>query len=169
MRFGCGILLLLGGFATTAGAADREFADIVREISAEYHTRPLHIPLFGVVKVVTFVAHPAGTKQLDLAVFEDIETEGHDSAALARRIGRIAGAAWKPFVQVRSGHNGHQETTLIFMRCDKSDAHLLIATLEPREATVVHVKVHPEALRRWMDHPAGEMSKRGNLTNDSEP
>jgi hypothetical protein len=168
MRAACGILLWLG-FAGTASAVDRGFADIVREISAEYHTNPIHIPLFGLVKTVTFVAHPGGTKQLDLAVFEDLDTEGHDSAALARRIGQIAGAAWKPFVQVRSGRNGHQESTLIFMRCEKSDANLLIVTLEPREATVVHVKVHPEALRRWIDHPAGEASNFGTRTNDSEP
>jgi hypothetical protein len=166
MRAACGILLALG-FAATAGAADREFAEIVREISAEYHTRPVHIPLFGLVKTVTFVAHPAGAKQLDLAVFEDLDTEGHDSAALARRIGQIAGAAWKPFVQVRSGRNGHGETTLIYMRCEKSDVRLLITTIEPREATVVELKVHPEALRRWMDHPG---SNAGNLTTeDSEP
>jgi hypothetical protein len=162
------ILLVLCGLATVAGAVDREFADIVREISAEYHTRPVHIPLFGLVKTVTFVAHPAGTKQLDLAVFEDLDTEGHDNAALARRIGHIAGAAWKPFVQVRSGGSGRQETTLIFMKCEKSDVHLLIATLEGREATVMHVKVHPEALRQWVDHPGGIPSLMG-ATQDAEP
>jgi hypothetical protein len=166
MRAASGILLVLG-LAATATAADREFADIVREISAEYHTHPVHIPLFGLVKTVTFVAHPAGTKQLDLAVFDDLDTEGHDSAALARRIGQIAGTSWKPFVKVRSGRNGHSEMTLIFMKCEKSDAQLLITTIEPREATVVHVKVHPEALRRWIDHPGLNL---GNLTGeDSEP
>lgn len=169
MRRGCGVLLLLAGVAAIASAADREFADIVREISAEYHTRPVHIPLFGLVKTVVFVARPAGTKQMDLAVFENLQIEGHDGAALSRRIVQIAGATWKPFVRVRSSRAGHTETTLIFMRPDRSDAHLLIATLEPSEATIIHLKVNPDALRRWMDHPTGEALNVRSVAEDSQP
>ncbi len=165
MRTVCGILLVLAGCATGARAADPEFAAIVRAISSEYHAQPMHIPLFGLVKTVTFVARPAGAKSLDLAVFEDLDTEGHDAAGLARRISQIAGASWKPFVQVRSNRAGNNETVLVFMRWEKADAHLLVTAIESHEATVVHVKLKPAELRRWAENPAGEASNLGAITD----
>jgi len=37
--------------------ADRGFDDIVRAISTQFHTRPPHLPFFGLVNFATFVAH----------------------------------------------------------------------------------------------------------------
>jgi hypothetical protein len=36
--------------------ADREFNDIVRAISNQFRTRPLHIPFFGLINFATFAA-----------------------------------------------------------------------------------------------------------------
>src|SRR4051794_27941385 len=105
------ILIPLAFCAITANAADRDFRDIVRAIADEYHTEPTHIPLLGLINTVAFVVRPAGTKQLDLAVFENLNTEGHDEAKMAARIHDIVGASWKPFVEVRSTRKG--ETTLV--------------------------------------------------------
>src|SRR5689334_21259181 len=55
-------------------AADREFRDVVDAISTQFQTRPLHIPMFGLVNLVTYVARPAGTRHIDLAVFENLDS-----------------------------------------------------------------------------------------------
>ncbi len=167
MRRVCAILLACGTFAPCALAGDHAFAEIVGAISSEYHARPVHIPFFGLAKTVVFVARPAGTRQIDIAIFEDLETEGHDSAALARRISEMAAPGWKPFVQVRSNVTG--ETTLVFVQSEKAGTRLLVAALQRREATVVQLKVNPDALRRWLDDPAGEIANTAPRGGESEP
>ncbi len=128
-------------------AADRGFNDVVEAISNRCHTRPTRIPLFGLVNAFTFVARPAGTSHIDLAVFENLN--GHLDPAEIRQ---LVGAAWKPFVQSYSRKN--RETTLIFLRTEGRDIRMLITNLERDEATVVELKLNPEGLRRWMDDPA---------------
>ena len=53
------VLALLG--ALSAQAADREFREVVNVISDEFHTRPMSIPMFGLVNLVTATVHPAGS------------------------------------------------------------------------------------------------------------
>lgn len=137
-------VLFAGG---TADAADPEFKDIVRAISDHYRTRPIRIPFFGLVNAVAFVARPAGTKHIDLAVFENLRGERIHPSSLDR----IVGGAWKPFVRVHS--NRSDETILIYMRPHGNDAKMLITTIERHEATVVQLKLNPEALQRWLDQP----------------
>jgi len=66
--------------ALTAHAADREFRTIVDAISSEYHTSPVHIPMFGLVNMVTFFVKPAGTKHIDLAVFDNLRDHSRAAA-----------------------------------------------------------------------------------------
>ncbi len=87
--------------------AERGFDEIVRAISDQLHARPLHIPFLGLVNAAAFVAHPAGVKHLDLAVFEDLDLDEHAARNVAQAI-RAADGGWKPFIQVRSGNHGHQ-------------------------------------------------------------
>ena len=56
-------LLLLLALSPATFAVDRQFGDIVRAISDEFHTKPTRIPFFGLVNVVAFVARPAGYQQ----------------------------------------------------------------------------------------------------------
>ena len=135
-----------------AYATDREFKDIVNAISDEFHTRPMKIPFFGLVNVVTFVARPAGTKHINLAVFENLDTRDREGRDLVRSIKRSVGGAWKPFVQVWS-NRGHEETVLVYVRGEGKDCRFLITTIEPNEATVVELKVNPEALQKWLVMP----------------
>jgi len=81
--------------------AERGFDDIVQAISEQLHARPLHIPFFGLVNFATAVAHPAGVKHVDLAVFENLDLDDRASSDLAETI-RLAGGDWRPFVRVRN-------------------------------------------------------------------
>lgn len=158
-----GIALLAYTLCSTgAHATDREFTDIVRAISDEFHTRPLHIPMFGLVNFVTYVVRPAGTKHIDLAVFENLGPQRHSDRDLAGMIQGMVGGAWKPFVQVRSHRNGG-EMVFIYMRPDGRDCKLLLTTIEPNEATVIQLKLNPDALERWLREPRyAAMHRHGN-------
>ncbi len=152
------ILLAFTLCGLAASAADRDFKEIVRAIADEYHTQPTQIPMSGLVNAVLFVTRPGGAKQLDLAVFENLNGEGHDGAKVASRIRGIVGTSWRPFVEVRSRRKG-DEITLIYVRPEGREFRMIVATIEHNEATVVHLKLDPSAIRRWMDHPVDEASE----------
>lgn len=101
------VVMALASFAvfiplcTRLNAADREFKDVVRAISEEFHTRPIHIPMFGLVKAVVTVAHPAGTRHLDLAIFQDVDARKGSGRDLVESVRFAIGRGWHPFVQVR--------------------------------------------------------------------
>ncbi len=128
--------------------ADRGFDDIVRAISDQFHTRPMHIPFFGLVNFATFVAHPAGVKHLDLAVFENLDLDNHSARDLAEVI-RSADGGWRPFVRVR----GHAQTVLVYMAEERGDCRLLVLTVETGEVTVVELKLNPETIQAWLREP----------------
>jgi hypothetical protein len=139
--------------AATAQAADREFTEVVRVISDEFHTRPTSIPLFGLVNVFTAAIRPAGTRHIDLAVFEHLGNRDRKGRNLSESILNAVGRSWKPFVQVRSRRNGHEETVLVYMRQQGSEWKLLVTAVERDEATVVQLLLNADALARWMASP----------------
>ena len=146
--------------------AERGFDDIVRAISDQLHMRPMHIPFFGLVNLATFAVHPAGVKHIDLAVFENLDVDEHTARGIAEAM-RNAEGGWKPFVQVRSWKHGDpetkhgdQETVIVYMAADRSDCKLLVMTFEAHEATVVEVRLNPEALQVWLNHPEETASNR---------
>jgi hypothetical protein len=142
---------LLG--AASAQAADREFTEVVHVISEEFHTRPMSIPMFGLVNLVTAAVHPAGTRHIDLAVFEHLNSRDREGRNLPEAILNAVGRSWKPFVQVRSHKNGHDETVFVYMRQEGKEWKLLVTAVERDEATVVQLLLNPDALARWISSP----------------
>jgi hypothetical protein len=139
--------------ACAVQAADREFTEVVRAISDEFHTRPTSIPFFGLVNVFTAAVRPAGTRHIDLAVFEHLGSHGREGRNLTQSILTAVGRSWRPFVEVRSRRNGYEETVLVYMRQEGKDWKLLITAVERDEATVVQLLLNPDALARWMESP----------------
>jgi hypothetical protein len=139
--------------AASARAADREFSEVVRVISDEFHTRPTSIPLFGLVNVFTAAVRPAGTRHIDLAVFEHLSDHDRQGRNLTEALLNAVGRSWKPFVQVRSRRNGREETVLVYMRQQGNEWKLLVTAVERDEATVVQLLLNADALARWMSSP----------------
>jgi len=139
--------------AASARAADREFSEVVRVISDEFHTRPTSIPLFGLVNVFTAAVRPAGTRHIDLAVFEHLSDHDRQGRNITEALLNAVGRSWKPFVQVRSRRNGREETVLVYMRQQGNEWKLLVTAVERDEATVVQLLLNADALARWMASP----------------
>jgi hypothetical protein len=148
-------VILVACLLTTASAqaADREFTEVVRVISDEFHTRPMSIPLFGLVNVFAAAVRPAGTRHIDLAVFEHLSDHDRQGRNLSEAILNAVGRSWKPFVQVRSRRNGHEETVLVYMRQQGREWKLLVTAVERDEATVVQLLLNADALARWLASP----------------
>lgn len=151
MRSAIAVACLLS--AASLRAADREFSEVVGVISDEFHTRPTSIPLFGLVNVFTAAVRPAGTRHIDLAVFEHLSEHDCQGRNLTEALLNAVGRSWKPFVQVRSRRNGHEETVLVYMRQQGNEWKLLVTAVERDEATVVQLLLNADALARWMASP----------------
>jgi hypothetical protein len=158
MKAGLFVIAVFMASCALLEGAERGFEDIVRLISDRLHTRPMHIPFFGLVNIATFVAHPAGVKHIDLAVFDRVALDGNTALDLAEAI--RGDGRWKPFVQVRSSRQGHNETVLVYLEEDRNDCKVLVVSLEPREATVVEVKLNPESLEVWLNSDGGVRALR---------
>lgn len=139
--------------AATAQAADREFTEVVRVISDEFHARPMSIPLFGLVNVFTAAVRPAGTRHIDLAIFEHLSSRDREGRNLSESILNAVGRSWKPFVQVRSRRNGREETVFVYLRQQGNDWKLLVTAVDHEEATVVQLLLNADALARWLESP----------------
>jgi hypothetical protein len=141
-RFLAGVLLFAALPVVSWGS---EFDWLVREFARESGVQPIHLPLFGLVRFAVAVVQPAGTSELNLAVFEHARLD-------PERFSEIADGAtahlWKPMVRVRS-KNG--ESTNIYAQTEGQRLRLFIATLDKDNATFVQVRVKPQELMRFVD------------------
>lgn len=122
-----------------------EFDWLVREFSRQSAAKPVHIPLFGLARFVVATGHPAGTSELHLAVFQDVELE---SERFSQVTDAVVGAAWRPIVRVRSRDG---ESTNIYAQLNGKDLRVLLTALNDGEATFIELRVKPEALMKFVD------------------
>lgn len=145
------IALLLAGYSIALGG-DSEFDHVVKAIETHYGTKRTHIPFMGLANFAVKVAHPAGTSELKLAVFEDLRTLGDgDQKELDHFMNSLSSRDLRPMIRVRSHRDN--ESVYIFASDFGKSARLLLATFEPSEATVIEVKVDINTLMRWINHP----------------
>ncbi len=119
------------------------------------------------MNAATLVAHPAGVKHVDLAVFEGLNLDEHAARDIAKLM-RATDGGWRPFVQVRSWNHGHHETVLVYMASVPEDCKLLVISLESGEATVVEVKLNPEGLQVWLNHPEDSALRHRDGRDESQ-
>jgi hypothetical protein len=122
-----------------------EFEVLVHEFSRQTGSEQTRIPFFGVARFVVAVAHPAGTSDLKLAVFEHANVRPRDFARVADD---VAGSGWKRIVRVQTRRG---ESTNIYTHQDGNYLRLLVASVEGENATFVEMRIKPEALMKFVD------------------
>jgi hypothetical protein len=137
--------------ALAAGAGHGDFNAIVHGVESNLGIHRTHIPLFGLASFAVGAAHPYGARQLDMAIFDDLSYSPPDSARFQAIMQSAAGGSWTPAVTVHSRRD--HKWTYIYTKPDGHDMRLIIATFEPTEAAIVHLKVKPESLLRSLDEP----------------
>ncbi len=151
MRTRLAALLLVTSFALCG--ADRDFERIVKAVESHYGVKRTHIPMMGAANLFLKVAHPAGAKSVQFALFEDLSSaRGYgDTGDLDKLFDELAAGGLRPVVRVHSRNNG--ESTYICTGEVGKSTKMLIATFEPREATVVEVEVNIETLMKTIGSP----------------
>lgn len=154
-RYGVQILTLLVVLVCsappTSAQENREFELVGNHVKTQYRARRKPTPFMGVANLAVKIVRPAGVKSFKLAAYEDL----HDStsvghAELDAGIRRSLGEEWQPLVRI---HSRAGEQTIVYAREAQKDVNLMIVIVDESEATVLRVKVTPQALARWMENP----------------
>jgi hypothetical protein len=143
-------LMLVSVFSSPVAARADDFDAVVRNVRAACGGRKVGIPFLGLARFATKFVRPAGVKSFKLAVFEDLTRAG-DVSGLGAAIRQALGPEWRPLVRVRSGRGAEQ--THVYVRDAGDNLKLMIVTLAGDQATVIRVKVNPEALAKFARDP----------------
>ena len=138
-------LLLLTASLPLLGLAS-DFNSLVHEFSRQTGVRETHIPFFGLARFVVAVAHPAGTSDLKLAIFENVDGRQWDFMNAAEGIAYTSG--WKRIVRVRSRN---REFVNIYTMPEGRKLRMLVTTIDHGDAVFVEMRIKPEELIRFVD------------------
>ena len=156
--------LLLGTMCLPALGADRDFESVVGAIEGHLGVRRTHIPMMGLAKFFVKASSPSGIHQLELATFENLDYSPENLQGFRTTVGRALGESWQPMVQVQAPWR--REYTGIFVKGQKGKFHLMIATIEAREATVVEIQLSPAQLFDWLRAPRTMGHRAGGSDRD---
>ena len=155
-----------------AGAVGDDFTAVVKVIEQFYHVKHQDLPLLARagIKATRTVARIRGGEARRLvesgsariAFFEDQEFNSRGRIASFKTSIQNSLKGWSPLVQTLAPKD--EEQTYIYVRDAGERFHVLVVTIEPREATVVQATVAPHVLGMLMKDP-GEMGKA--LTDDA--
>ena len=157
------VLLAVLAVSAPVQARDKEFGLLVRHVESYYHAKRSHRFLLGFAGLVVRVWRPEGVRGFRIALFEDQDFSAarsdHDFPAV---VGAGLRDGWQPLVRVYSRREG--EHTVIFAKGMGNDLKLLIATVEPREAVVMEMRLNPDKLsdsiHRWSRDERGSCDVR---------
>ena len=145
------LLLLAVSIPVLVAASD--FNGLVREFSRQTGAHQTKIPFFGLARFVVAVSHPAGTSELKLAVFENVNGRQGDFVDTAE--GLASGGGWNRIIRVRS-KKGAGEFTNIYMRPQGNRLGMLVTTVDNSDAVFLQVCIKPEELDKFIDEHRGE-------------
>jgi hypothetical protein len=165
------LVIIAGPFRVRASGDG--FNDVVKMIEQFYHVKHQSIPLLARagMKAVSTAARIKGgdykrlaeAGSVRVAFFEDQNFDSRGQIATFKTSMRTTlDGDWSPLVQTLAPKN--EEQTYLFIRDAGAKFHVLVVTIERREATVVQATVSPEVLAQLMKDP-NEMGK--TLTEDA--
>ena len=158
---------------TSTLARGDDFDAVVKTIEQFYHVKHQSLPLLARagMKGARTVARISGgdykrladAGSVRLVFFEDQEFNSRGRiAGFKASIQNTLNEAWSPLIATLSAKD--EEQTYIYIRDAGAKFHVLVVTIERREATVVEATVAPDVLATLMKDP-GEIGK--TLTDEA--
>lgn len=137
-----------------AEAAPGDFDDVTR--SVESYTGAKRIRLFGLgflAKTYSFFARPAGASDVKLAIFDNRDHQWFSGSDFRHAVNLALDPAWHEMVRIRSANDRKQ--TMVYVRHDKKNMHLLFAIGETNQSVLVQLKLSPTAFLEWLNDQDG--------------
>ena len=143
----CVLSCLLCLTAAPTLAKDGDFDAVVRSVKADCGGKKMHIPFLGLAGFATKLMRPAGVKSFKLAMFDGVSVG--DTRTLGEDLRRVLGDGWSPLVRART----REGQAYVYVREVGADLKLIVVALDGGQATVVRVRLNPQALAKFADNP----------------
>jgi hypothetical protein len=158
------LVAVLLAAAAAAYGFDHEFDRVVGAVEQHYGVQRMHIPLMGLANFFVKVAHPAGTSDVRVAIFEDLPSVD-DRADLENFMNGICAGRMHPMVVTSDRVKG--ESTYILTGDVGKSTQMLIATFDSHEAMVIEVTVNVDTLARMIASPDAVHTMFGDKPHDN--
>jgi hypothetical protein len=158
-------ILVIAMVVTTANAVQAkgdDFNSVVKMIEQFYRVKHVGVPFLAKagMKVATTAARIKGGEakriaeagSVKLAVFENQDFNG-DFTKFRSSLNEALNVTWMPLVQTLSAKD--EEQVYIFLKDAGDKFHVLVITIEQRDATVVQVTLSPRNLAQLLKDPEG--------------
>jgi hypothetical protein len=135
-------LLIAALLIAVAAPLYADFNSIERALTVRLG-EPTYIPLLGLIRLGTWVVHPKGVHDIQLAVFEG-PRHGFDSVEIERIVSREVPKGYSPLVRTRS-RNG--ECAFIYARPRGDRVELLVVAHDAGDGDTTLIRVDVDAVR----------------------
>ena len=169
-----GLLLMLAGlsFVFRTEAKGDDFGAAVKIIEQFYNVKHKSLPFLARagMKVATTAARLSGGERKRIAELGSVKVaffEDHDFSSDGRpgafksTINSALARSWSPLVQTVTKDD---EQNYIYLREAKEKFHVLVVTIDRRDAVVIQATINPESLVKLMQNP-DEMGRA--ITNEA--
>ena len=172
------ITLLLNWLAASSVAHGDGFTDAVKVIEQFYHVKHQNIPLLAraSMKAVKTAAKIKGGEYKKLAEAGSVrvaffEEQTFDSrgqiASFKSGVQNLLGDQWSALVQTLAPKT--EEQTYVYVRDAGKNFHVLVITIERREATVIQATLAPQILADLLKDPEGMGKAISDEATTSDP
>lgn len=156
------VVMMILTTANVVHAKGGDFSSVVKMIEKFYRVKHVGIPFLAKagMKVATTAARIKGGEakriaeagSVKLAVFENQDFKG-DFMKFRSSLNGALNETWLPLVQTISAVD--EEQVYIFLRDAGNKFHVLVITIDQRDATVVQVTLSPKNLALLLKDPEG--------------
>jgi Ca-activated chloride channel family protein len=146
------------------GASDDPYGKVVKQLEKDYHAKRTKIPFLGLGNFVLKFWHPAGVKNVKVAVFQNqqlYDPKGAKFDAILKK----AASEWHPMLREFSRTDSHW--TYIYYADPEKDTKVLVVTVDQKNAVVAEVKFEPAKLLAFIQNPAMGRSLAGDIWRQS--
>jgi Ca-activated chloride channel family protein len=134
-----------------AQAGDDPYARVVEHIEKQCHAKKMNVPFLGVANFILKFWHPAGVKNVKVAIFHDQDLTKSANESFESVLHKAVGTDWSPMVQVYSRKKN--ESTYIYYSDPGKDMKFLVVNVQKTEAVVAQVKFEPQKLVEFVQNP----------------
>jgi hypothetical protein len=156
------VVMMVLTMANVVHAKGDDFNSVVKMIEQFYRVKHVGVPFLAKagMKVATTAARIKGGEakriaeagSVKLAVFENQDFNG-DFTKFRSSLNEALNVTWMPLVQTLSAKD--EEQVYIFLKDAGDKFHVLVITIEQRDATVVQVTLSPRNLAQLLKDPEG--------------
>jgi len=146
------------------GASNDPYGKVVKQLERDYHAKRTKIPFLGLGNFVLKFWHPAGVKNVKVALFQDqqlYDPKGMKFDAILQK----AASEWHPML--REFSRTDSRWTYVYYADPEKDTRVLVVNVDRQNAVVAEVKFEPAKLLAFIQNPAMGRSLAGDIWRQS--